>query len=221
MERIILEFDHVTGIFGRFRLQDINFSLPAGYMMGLVGANGAGKTTCIKYLMQEKKRYDGLIRIDGVEHYTHGTAFRNQVGFVSEDNAFFEERTGSQNVDLMRNFYDDLDRELFGNAMETMKVSAAKTYGKMSRGERMKFQMAFAMAHHPLLYVLDEVTAGMDPVFRIDFFKILHEVIKKQEAAVLMTSHIDSELKKQMDYIGILEQGKMTYFGENRDQLWE
>ena len=221
MERIILEFDHVTGIFGRFRLQDINFSLPAGYMMGLVGANGAGKTTCIKYLMQEKKRYDGLIRIDGVEHYTHGTAFRNQVGFVSEDNAFFEERTGSQNVDLMRNFYDDFDRELFGNAMETMKVSAAKTYGKMSRGERMKFQMAFAMAHHPLLYVLDEVTAGMDPVFRIDFFKILHEVIQKQEAAVLMTSHIDSELKKQMDYIGILEQGKMTYFGENRDQLWE
>ena len=221
MERIILEFDHVTGIFGRFRLQDINFSLPAGYMMGLVGANGAGKTTCIKYLMQEKKRYDGLIRIDGVEHYTHGTAFRNQVGFVSEDNAFFEERTGSQNVDLMRNFYDDFDQELFGNAMETMKVSAAKTYGKMSRGERMKFQMAFAMAHHPLLYVLDEVTAGMDPVFRIDFFKILHEVIKKQEAAVLMTSHIDSELKKQMDYIGILEQGKMTYFGENRDQLWE
>ena len=108
MERIILEFDHVTGIFGRFRLQDINFSLPAGYMMGLVGANGAGKTTCIKYLMQEKKRYDGLIRIDGVEHYTHGTAFRNQVGFVSEDNAFFEERTGSQNVDLMRNFFNIL-----------------------------------------------------------------------------------------------------------------
>lgn len=221
MERIILEFDHVTGIFGRFRLQDINFSLPAGYMMGLVGANGAGKTTCIKYLMQEKKRYDGLIRIDSVEHYTHGTAFRNQVGFVSEDNAFFEERTGSQNVDLMRNFYDDFDLELFKTAMEAMKVSAAKTYGKMSRGERMKFQMAFAMAHHPLLYVLDEVTAGMDPVFRIDFFKILHEVIEKQEAAVLMTSHIDSELKKQMDYIGILEQGKMTYFGENRDQLWE
>lgn len=221
MERIILEFDHVTGTSGRFRLKDINFSLPAGYMMGLAGVNGAGKTTCIRYLMQEKKRYSGEIRIDGAEHYAHGTAFRNQIGFVSEDNAFFEERTGAQNVDLMKNFYDAFDRELFGKLMEEMKVSTAKTYRLMSRGERMKFQMAFAMAHHPLLYVLDEVTAGMDPVFRTDFFKLLHEAIETQEAAVLMTSHIEPELKKQMDYIGILEQGKMTYFGENCDDLWE
>ena len=85
----------------------------------------------------------------------------------------------------------------------------------------MKFQMAFAVAHHPKLYLLDEVTAGMDPVFRIDFFKLLHQVIENEEAAVLMTSHIESELKKQMDYIGILEHGTMAYFGENEESLWK
>ena len=221
MERMILEFDHVTGKSGKFRLQDIHFALPAGYMMGLVGANGAGKTTCLQYVMQEKKRYTGTILIDGEKHDAHGTAFRNKIGFVSEDNAFFEDRTGRQNVELLRMFYDNFDRELFIMAMKEMQVSSDKTYCKMSRGERMKFQMAFAMAHHPKLYLLDEVTAGMDPVFRIDFFRLLHQVIEEKEAAVLMTSHIESELKKQMDYIGILEQGQMTYFGENQDNLWE
>ena len=221
MERIILKFDHVTGKSGKFRLQDIHFALPAGYMMGLVGANGAGKTTCIQYIMQEKKRYTGTIYMDGEEHYAHGTGYRNDIGFVSEDNTFFEDRTGNQNVELLHSFYDDFDRELFQNTMTTMDVSGDKTYRKMSRGERMKFQMAFAVAHHPKLYLLDEVTAGMDPVFRIDFFKLLHQVIENEEAAVLMTSHIESELKKQMDYIGILEHGTMTYFGENEESLWK
>lgn len=221
MESIVLEFDHVTGKSGRFRLSDISFALPAGYMMGLVGKNGAGKTTCLKYIMREKNLYTGSIRIDGRDRLERRAAFRNQVGFVSEDNVFFEERTGAQNVELLKNFYDHFDRELFSKTMKRLEVSSGKSYYKMSRGERMKFQMAFAMAHHPKLYLLDEVTAGMDPVFRVDFFKLLHEVIEKEEAAVLMTSHIESEMKKQMDYIGILEQGKMTYFGENKDEIWD
>lgn len=218
MERMILEMEHVTGTGGRFRLQDISFALPAGYMMGLVGGNGAGKTTCLRYVMQEHKRCTGVIRIDGEEHKMR---YRDKVGFVSEDQHFFEERTGWQNVNLLSGFYDHFDRKLFERAMERMEASADKTYGRMSRGERMKFQMAFAMAHRPLLYLLDEVTAGMDPVFRIDFFKLLHEVIESGECAVLMTSHIESEMKKQMDYIGILENGRMTYFGENEERLWE
>lgn len=221
MERMILEMEHVNGTGGRFRLQDIGFALPAGYMMGLVGGNGAGKTTCLHYVMQENKRYTGVIRIDGKERGAHGALYRNKVGFVSEERHFFEERTGWQNVNLLSGFYDHFDRKLFERAMERMEVSAGKTYGTMSRGERMKFQMAFAMAHRPLLYLLDEVTAGMDPVFRIDFFRLLHEVIESGECAVLMTSHIESEMKKQMDYIGILENGRMTYFGENEEGLWE
>ena len=220
MESIVLEFDHVTGKSGKFRLQDISFALPAGYMMGLVGANGAGKTTCLHYVMREKNCYTGIIRIDGKDRLQKGTVFRNQVGYVSEDNVFFEERTGAQNVELLKNFYDHFDKALFSETMERLGVSPGKSYYKMSGGERMKFQMAYAMAHHPRLYLLDEVTAGMDPVFRIDFFKLLHEIIEKEEAAVLMTSHIEEEMKKQMDYIGILEHGKMTYFGENHDDLW-
>ena len=87
----------------------------------------------------------------------------------------------------------------------------------MSRGELMKFQMAFAMAHKPALYLLDEVTAGMDPVFRIDFFKMLQEVIQTEEASVLMTSHIQTEIGQKTDYVGIMEVGRLVEFGESLD----
>lgn len=79
----------------------------------------------------------------------------------------------------------------------------------------MRFQMAFAMAHGTKLYLLDEATAGMDPVFRVDFFKILHEVIAEEEASVLMATHLAEELEHKMDYVGIMEEGRMVSFGEN------
>ncbi|MBQ8166428.1 MAG: ABC transporter ATP-binding protein, partial [Lachnospiraceae bacterium] len=75
------------------------------------------------------------------------------------------------------------------------------------------------MGHKPYLYLLDEVTAGMDPVFRIDFFKLLHKVIEDEQASVLMTSHIESEMEQKMDYLGILENGKLIKFGESLDVL--
>jgi ABC-2 type transport system ATP-binding protein len=95
-----------------------------------------------------------------------------------------------------------------------MDVPASRAIERMSRGERFKFQTAFAMAHDTRLYLLDEVTAGMDPVFRIDYFKILHELIEEECASVVMTSHIEDEISRHMDYIGILEDGRLISFGE-------
>ncbi len=217
MERIILEMDHVFGKRGRFRLNDIHFSLPAGYIMGLAGPNGAGKTTCLKMIMAGKKSYDGNIYIDGEQHYQNGMSFLNKIGYVSEDNVFFEDGTIKQNVELLSTFYQSFDLQIFKTAMEKMELTQSKVYGKMSRGERMKFQMAFAMAHKPCLYLLDEVTAGMDPVFRLDFFKILYEVIETEEASVLMTSHIATEIEQKMDFVGIIKEGHMVQFGTSQE----
>ena len=122
-----------------------------------------------------------------------------------------------QNVEILGILYENWDTDLFRDAMKKMDLSTAKTVGKMSRGELMKFQMAFAMAHKPALYLLDEVTAGMDPVFRIDFFKMLQEVIQTEEASVLMTSHIQTEIGQKTDYVGIMEAGRLVEFGESLD----
>ena len=214
---MLLEFEHVTGTSKKFHLEDIHFSLPAGYIMGLAGKNGAGKTTLIDYIMNPKVRYTGTIRIDGADIRKNLIKTRNQVGFVSEENRFLKERSALQNAEILGPLYEVWDMELFREALNKMDLSSTRVVGKMSRGELMKFQMAFAMAHKPVLYLLDEVTVGMDPVFRIDFFKMLQEVIRTEEASILMTSHIQTEIGQKMDYVGIMEAGRLIQFGESID----
>lgn len=218
---MLLEFEHVTGTEKQFRLEDVSFALPAGYIMGLAGKNGAGKSTLIDYIMNPKQRYTGIIRIDGVDIRKNHTAMRNWIGLVSDENPFLEERTAQQNAEMFGGLYQEWDMELFGEAMRKMEVPVSRTVGKMSRGERLKFQMAFAMAHHTKLYLLDEVTAGMDPVFRIEFFRMLGEVIAKEDVSVLMTSHVPEEIERKMDYVGVLAEGKLVSFGESIEVLGE
>jgi len=219
---MLLELEHVTGKNSRWKrkaaddfiLQDISFSLDAGYIMGLAGENGAGKTTLIDYIMNPQQRYTGVIRMQGEDIRENHVRIRNKIGFVSEENIFLDDMTIGQNEVVLGQLYDNWDRVCFYEMLKKVGLTSGRTVGKLSRGERMKFQMAFAAAHHPVLYLLDEVTAGMDPVFRIDFFKILQELIATEEASVLMTSHIQEEMDRKMDYIGILEQGRLIRFGE-------
>lgn len=214
MKQNILEWEHVSGNTGKFDLSDISFSLPAGYIMGIAGKNGAGKTTLIDYMVNPKRRYTGTIRLGGADIRSNHPAMLREIGLVSEENRFLLDRSARQNAEILGILYENWDMEIFFSAMESMELAPAKVVGKMSRGENMKFQMAFAMAHKSRLYLLDEVTAGMDPVFRIDFFKILHKVIDGEEASVLMTSHLQEEIDRKMDYVGFMENGRMTAFGE-------
>lgn len=217
MEEILLEFEHVSTTKGKFRLENISFALPAGYIMGLMGPNGAGKSTLMNYIINEKVKYSGTIRVGGVDIKENPVHIKNYIGYVSEDNRFFDEYSGLENARLLGMFYESFAMELFEEAMKEMGVSKGTPYKKLSRGEKLKFQMAFAMAHSPKIYLLDEVTVGMDPVFRIDFFKILQRVIEKEQASVLMTSHIESEIKQKTDFVGIIRDGKLVMFGESPD----
>lgn len=218
MEPVILEFDHVSGLSKKgFALCDITFSLPAGYIMGLAGKNGAGKTTLIDYIVNPKQRYNGTIRIQGEDIRLNHAAMQNKIGFVSENNNFLLEHSAVSNAKIFGMVYRHFDYDCFYSAMRQMELSESKIIGKMSRGERIRFQMAFAMAHHPAVYLLDEATAGMDPVFRIDFFRILQKVIEEEEASILMTSHIAEEIERKMDFTGILTNGRLSSFQTNDD----
>ena len=180
----------MTGTSDKFRLQDVSFALPAVYIMGLAGKNGAGKTTLIDYIMNPKVQYTGTIRINGMDIRENHVLIKNKIGYLSDENKFLNKRTAMQNAEILGTLFEEWDMDIFKDAMKKMDLSTGREVGKMSRGEMMRFQMAFAMAHKPALYLLDDVTAGMDPVFRIDFFRMLQEVIKTEEASVLMTSHI-------------------------------
>lgn len=214
--RTILAFDHVTGR-GKFHLKDISMELQAGYIYGLMGENGAGKTTLMKYVLDEACRYEGGIYLDGEDIRTDHVKAMNKVGYVSEDNCFFEERTGEQNAAILGILYDDFSMERFRESMKAMEMTEAKAYQRMSRGERLKFQLAFAIAHSPCLYLLDEVTVGMDPVFRLEFFDMLRHLIKDETCAVLMTSHILTEIETKTDYAAVMRDGCLGAFAESLD----
>ncbi len=215
---MLLTWNQVTGTGREFQLKEISFSLEAGYFMVLAGANGAGKTTLLHYMLEEKKNYTGEILLDGCRIHENHKKTLEEIGYVSEENSFFTEHTAIENARLLSVFYKEWEEELFIGAMKEMELSISKTVGNMSRGEAMKFQMAFAMAHKPKLYLLDEATGGMDPVFRRDFYKIIRKIVESENASVLMTTHIQEEIENQADFIGIMENGKMLQFGENRNE---
>ena len=211
----ILEFSHVTGKTRKFHLEDVSFALPTGYLMGLAGANGAGKSTLVDTIMNPKQNYTGTIRFMGEDIRQNHTAALEHLGLVAERNLFLEQYSAEQNAILLGKLYQSFELETFKDAMKKMELSAPRALGTMSRGERMRFQMAFAMAHDTRLFLLDEATAGLDPVFRHDFLYMVQTVMAEKGASVLMVTHLTEELEQKADYVGIMEAGRLISFGEN------
>lgn len=213
----VLTFQNVTGKGRRFHLHDINMELEPGFIYSLIGKNGAGKTTLMKYILEENSRYDGVILVNGTDIRMNHVNAMKDIGFISDEHEFFGNRTGKQNVELLGRFYDSFDMERFEQGMKKMGVSPHTTYKSLSRGEKMKFQIAFAMAYSPSIYLMDEVTAGMDPVFKIEYFDMLRNLIRDESCSVLMTTHILSEVERQTDYVAVMEDGHMGEFEESAD----
>lgn len=215
MDNIALEFKDVTGKGFGFKLKNVSMTLENGYIYAVTGKNGAGKTTLFNYILTEKQRYTGSIRLSGYELARNHARAMEITGLVSEDNTFFENRTGRQNAEILGLVYDNFDMELFDKCMKKMNVSGQTTLWRMSRGERMKFQLAFAIAHHSRLYLLDEATAGMDAVFKIELFDMLRQLIAGEDCCVLMTTHDMSEITKNTDYVAIMDNGTLGEFVES------
>ena len=215
MDNIALELKDVTGKGFGFKLKNVSMTLENGYIYAVTGKNGAGKTTLFNYILTEKKRYTGSIKLFGYELAGNHAKTMEITGLVSEDNIFFENRTGRQNAEILGLVYDNFDMELFDKCMKKMNVSSQTTLWRMSRGERMKFQLAFAIAHHSRLYLLDEATAGMDAVFKIELFDMLRQLIAGEDCCVLMTTHDMSEIAKNTDYVAIMDNGTLGEFVES------
>lgn len=183
---------------GKFELRDISFTLPRGYIMGLVGRMGSGKTTLLKSILNPS-----LIKSGSVE-------YEGQAGFIMEDAPFFAEATLKENMDVFKNLYKNYDEKEFYERLKWVGLEDHKVYGLLSKGEKVRFQFAFAMGHHPRLLLLDEPTSGLDVTFRREFLYMLQEAVEKQMISVIFSTHLTDELKRIADFIGIMDNGTLT-----------
>lgn len=183
---------------GKFELRDISFTLPRGYIMGLVGRMGSGKTTLLKSILNPS-----LIKSGSVE-------YEGQAGFIMEDAPFFIEATLKENMELFKNLYIDYDEKEFYDRLRSVGLEEHKVYGLLSKGEKVRFQFAFAMGHHPRLLLLDEPTSGLDVTFRREFLYMLQEAVEKQMISVIFSTHLTDELERIADFIGVMDNGTLT-----------
>ena len=196
--------------YGDFALDHIDLTLPGGSIMGLIGENGAGKTTTIKCILNLIRRDAGEISIWGRDNLREERAAKAGVGVVL-DECFFHDSLRPRDLDrVLGPVFPDWDRGLYGDYLDKFRLPANKLIREFSRGMKMKLSLAAALAHRPRLLILDEATAGLDPVVRDEILDEFLAFIQDEDHAILISSHITSDLEKAADYITYLHQGKVV-----------
>lgn len=204
-----LEVQNVNKSFDRFSLKDVSFTLPRGAVMGFVGENGAGKTTTIKTIL-------GLVRKDSGEISVLGgsiedDSIRGKIGVVFDDLHLHKALRIRQAAKIFPNLYADWDAELFTEYLNRFNLDAEKKIKDLSRGMRMKLSIALALSHHPELLILDEPTAGLDPVVRDEVLEIFQDFMQDENHAILFSSHITSDIDKIADYLTFIHDGEILF----------
>lgn len=203
-----------------FALEQVSFSVPRGYITGLIGPNGAGKSTLIKMLMGMVAPDQGSITIHGERAGIAGAAYRANIGYVSDENIYYDCLSLGQMKEIFKSFYPRWDERQFKEYLDRFELPVKKKIKDCSKGMKTKFALALALSHHPDLLIMDEPTAGLDPVFRRELLDLLAEFIQDEKRTVLFSTHLTTDLDKVADYITFIHRGKLV-FSETKDEILE
>lgn len=215
-----LEIKNLTKRYDGFTLDNISFTLPSGCIMGLIGENGAGKSTTINLIMNAIKRDEGEIIILGKNNKDNFSLTKEDIGIVLDETGFPESLTVKQVNNIMKYTYRNWDEQVYFNYIKEFGLPDKKPFKDYSRGMKMKLAIAVALSHHAKLLILDEATSGLDPIVRDEILDIFLDFTRQEDHSILISSHIVSDLEKLCDYIAFLHKGKLI-FCEEKDRLLE
>ena len=201
-----------------FSLDSISLELPCGCIMGLIGENGAGKSTTIRLVLDMIKRDSGSIKLFGKEVSSSSSKLRDDVGVVLDEPGFPEVFNAKNINNVMKHAYSNWDEERFFSLLSRFEVDEKKKFKALSKGMKMKVSIAVALSHKAKLLILDEPTSGLDPVIRDEIVDIFYEFTRDPSNSILISSHIVSDLEKLCDYIAFLHKGKLLLC-EEKDVL--
>lgn len=214
----IMEVKNLYKKYDGFELKDINIELPKGMIMGLIGENGAGKSTTIKAILNLININNGKIKIFGLNNKEK--EIKEEIGVVLDD-SFLSEHLNPIDINkMMKKVYKNWDEELYFKYIEDFRLPKNKISKEYSSGMKMKLKIAVALSHHPKLLILDEPTSGLDPVARNEILDIFQEFIQDENKGIFVSSHITSDLEHIADYITFINRGEIV-FTKTRDELLE
>lgn len=205
----ICEIRNLSKRYGDFALECVSFDIPRGAIVGLIGENGAGKSTTINCLLGEVAPDGGEIRIFGRD--LADESVRDRIGVVFDENHFPEIFTPAEIGRFMAGIYSNWDADAYRSRLTNFGLPEDKKTGEFSRGMKVKLAFAVALSHNAEFLVLDEATSGLDPVVRDDILDALLEFVQDERHSVLVSSHITSDLEKIADYIAFLHRGKLVF----------
>lgn len=212
----MLKVEHLEKIFSdnqnSFKLQDISFSLPKGYICGLIGENGAGKTSLIKSLLGLYRLDRGNVYVAGRNLAVHEAAVKDMLGLVLDESCYDIKMTLEQIGIFYGELYSNFSMDNYLRKLDEFHLDKKQKFKYLSKGMRIKVQLAFALSHGAKLFLFDEPTAGLDQSFREEFLKICTELVSDGEKSVLISSHITEDLDRIADYIAYMQKGKMLFF---------
>lgn len=201
-----------------FSLDQVSFTVPQGCIMGFIGENGAGKSTTIKALLNLIHRDAGTVEIFGMALDEHEKEIKEKIGVVFDECCFHDNLTPYDISRILGNIYQNWDGKLYEQYLTRFGLAEKKKIKEFSRGMKMKLGIAAALSHKPDLLILDEATSGLDPIVREEILDIFLDFIQDEKHAILISSHITSDLDKIADYLTFIHQGNIV-FSAGRDEL--
>ncbi|HHW48708.1 MAG TPA: ATP-binding cassette domain-containing protein [Clostridiaceae bacterium] len=209
MDDMILRVSNLVKKYDNFSLKNVSFNVPKGYIMGFIGQNGAGKSTTIKAIMNLIDFDGGSIEIFGLDNRKHCNEIRNRIGYVSEEQYFYEDMTVEWTGKFIGSFYSKWDEGYFRKLLEQFSLDSRKKIKELSKGMKTKLSLALALGHRPELLILDEPTSGLDPVVRSEFLEIFLEIVQDDSCSIFFSSHITTDIEKVADYVTIIDNGRI------------
>lgn len=213
----MIKLEQINQKYPTFALEDISIEIPKGYIVGMLGENGAGKSTLLKIMLGYFKPDSGKISVDGQELWAsdeNQKKGKNQLGFVLNEELFSNYNTLLDNGIRYGKYYSDYDHKKFQEYLQEFRLEKKRKYGKLSKGEKLKFQFAFALSHNPKVLLLDEPLGSFDMAFREKFLNYLTSFVEDGEHSVVLVSHLTQELDQIADYIALIHNGKLMDFSD-------
>ncbi len=213
----ILKLEGVRKTYPSFQLKDVSFEVKPGQIMGFIGRNGAGKTTTLKCIMNLVHYESGSISAFETDMTENELENKQRIGFALSELNYYPNKTIRQLMSVTKRFYKKFDEHKFEEACRLFNLNIDKKLEELSSGMKVKYSVAIALSHHAELLILDEPTSGLDPVSRDEILDIFRQIVKKEDRAILFSTHITSDLDKCASDITYIHDGEIIYSGTKSD----